>query len=503
MSSHSQDAIRLLDNSITLLTRQLAQARDDIAQLELLKADALLDPRRFLHQLASGSTFFNNEQRMAADLAALVALSQSPSAPATATASAAPKDPVPLESLASTPLSSAPTSPQLESTSPPPPPPPTTTTTVIPSGKYAGLTKAEKNAIRAEKERERRRRKKEQLGIGSSLGATLGSRNTRVSGVHYLRAPTVLMNSSSSSSSTNNVAETVQYAYRYQSERDLVNVEFEFYPFVESDYHGVKTMLAAGFAADADRVDLVALTELILSQTESAEDSEAACIGTTVKVDGVEGDPFAFVSCIGLSGPHWKDNPVSKNLESYLLAKCPTSDNRLQPLLDNGKLAFLFNERFINMPWQVAVPMLDCLLNELKDAGDKYAFEHLLLLSPTYRESDLPPASDNDDNNDDSVTAGKKRKNKARAASGNKKQKGKKAASPVSYLHLEDEYIAKHAEFTFDISIATAEKSKDDEFGLTQSRRVIVVPVRKMAQVVKELQQMVQSSDNLISQGAD
>ena len=72
----------------------------------------------------------------------------------------------------------------------------------------------------------------------------------------------------------------------------MLDVEFEWFdPQPDIDYHGIKSLLTQLFDVDAQLFDLSALTDLILAQP---------LLGSTVKVDGKETDPYAFLSVINL-----------------------------------------------------------------------------------------------------------------------------------------------------------------------------------------------------------
>jgi protein BCP1 len=74
---------------------------------------------------------------------------------------------------------------------------------------------------------------------------------------------------------------------------ELVNVEFEWFdPQPAVDFHGLKTLLRQLFDNDAQLFDMSALADLILSQP---------LLGSTVKVDGNETDPYAFLSVLNIN----------------------------------------------------------------------------------------------------------------------------------------------------------------------------------------------------------
>ena len=72
----------------------------------------------------------------------------------------------------------------------------------------------------------------------------------------------------------------------------MLDVEFEWFdPQPEHDFHGLKTLLRQLFDVDAQLFDLSALTDLILAQP---------LLGSTLKVEGNETDPYAFLTVLNL-----------------------------------------------------------------------------------------------------------------------------------------------------------------------------------------------------------
>ena len=77
-----------------------------------------------------------------------------------------------------------------------------------------------------------------------------------------------------------------------QQDTNMVNVDFEWFdPQPEVDFHGIKTLLRQLLDADAQMFDLSVLTDLILAQP---------LLGSTVKVDGNETDPYAFLTVLNI-----------------------------------------------------------------------------------------------------------------------------------------------------------------------------------------------------------
>lgn len=112
----------------------------------------------------------------------------------------------------------------------------------------------------------------------------------------------------------------------------MLNVEFEWFdPQPKFDFHGIKTLLRQLFDTDALLVDLSAITDLVLAQP---------LLGSTVKVEGNETDPYAFLTVLNLK-EHKVWNHMSRFRYLNLLKTCPgqTCDSRVADLSDrSGKI---------------------------------------------------------------------------------------------------------------------------------------------------------------------
>ena len=72
----------------------------------------------------------------------------------------------------------------------------------------------------------------------------------------------------------------------------MLNVDFEFFdPQPAVDFHSLKNLCRQLFDLDAQLFDLSTLVDLILAQPT---------LGSTVKCDGNESDPFAFLTVLNL-----------------------------------------------------------------------------------------------------------------------------------------------------------------------------------------------------------
>ena len=214
--------------------------------------------------------------------------------------------------------------------------------------------------------------------------------------------------------------------------QELIDVDFEFFdPIADIDWHGVKRLLAQLLQADAPLFNLNLLTDLILSQP---------LVGSTVKCDGRESDPYAFLSVLNLNihavrplsrrqpDPinrlSLKDHPSIKSLTEYLISKANQS-SALRVVLEDAlasssenHVGLILSERLVNMPVQVIPPMYRMLADEIKWAieevspplakicvtlihgqNEPFNFKYYLIMARTYHLS--PEELDNLGHNPD------------------------------------------------------------------------------------------------------
>ena len=72
----------------------------------------------------------------------------------------------------------------------------------------------------------------------------------------------------------------------------MLDVEFNFFDPQSHDYHSIKLLLSQLLSHDASSLDLGGVTNLVLEQK---------LVGSTVKTDGAEGDPYAILTVLNLN----------------------------------------------------------------------------------------------------------------------------------------------------------------------------------------------------------
>ncbi|KAF2279059.1 uncharacterized protein EI97DRAFT_499555 [Westerdykella ornata] len=253
---------------------------------------------------------------------------------------------------------------------------------------------------------------------------------------------------------------------------DMVNVDFEWFdPQPDVDFHGLKTLLRQLFDIDAQLFDLSALADLILSQP---------LLGSTVKVDGNETDPYAFLTVLNLS-TH-KDKPVIQQLTQYLSKQATKRGGDIAKVLpqllapeNDAQVGLILTERFINMPHEIVPPMYTMLQEEIQwalEEKEPYNFTHYLILSKTYSEVESSLRTDDQP--------------------ASKKKKGGGGVEPETfYFHPEDEVLHRHAvawsNFEYETPVdagASDSKRAFQEMGVSSKGHIILLEADKFAGAV-------------------
>ncbi|KAL6719247.1 Mss4p nuclear export [Lecanora helva] len=278
--------------------------------------------------------------------------------------------------------------------------------------------------------------------------------------------PEVKADNSSSSESSSEESSS-------EDETNIVDIEFEWFDLEPKyDFHGLKTLLRQLLDVDAQLFDLSALTDLILSPPG---------LGSTVKVEGKESDPYAFLTVLNLH--EHKDKVVIQDIVNYV----KTQSSHVQSLsqLDGhiapkstSRVGLILTERLLNMPLEVAPPLYKLLLKELSRAieeeEERYDFTHYLILSKTYRE--VSSALDEEE-----------------APKSKKQRKAGKAASEMFYFHPEDEVLQKHAtaygSFEYQKeSTGSDAKRTFQELGIKPEGYLMLIEATKLQGAVQALQ---------------
>ncbi|KAL3460332.1 p21-C-terminal region-binding protein-domain-containing protein [Aspergillus heterothallicus] len=253
---------------------------------------------------------------------------------------------------------------------------------------------------------------------------------------------------------------------------DMVNVDFEWFDPQEIDFHGLKNLLRQLFDVDAQDFELSAIADMIITQ---------GLLGSTVKVDGKDSDPYAFLTVLNLQ--EHSDKPAIKTLTTYLQrkAKANPSLEPLATLLSQTPIppiGLILTERLINMPAEVVPPMYTMLQEEIAwaiEEKEPYNFTHYLIVSKTYEE--IESKLDMED-----------------ARPNKKKKKAAGGKSERFFFHPEDEVLERHAlcSGSYDYTHKHDDGHSDSkrafqELGIRTGGSMILIEAGKLEGAVKDM----------------
>lgn len=254
------------------------------------------------------------------------------------------------------------------------------------------------------------------------------------------------------------------------SDVSMVNVDFEFFDLnTKVDFHALNTLFKQLFGPDAINFELGAIADLVLEQP----------IGSTVKVDGEESDPYAILVVLNLTKN--RDHAQVRLMMDYLLAKSKKSEkaykqiNKLLGPDTKAQIGLLISERLINMPVEVTPPLYRILLEELsaKVSSDaSCSFDYFVIWSKSYTE--IASKLDTEDDRP--------------------KKKSKHSESlETFFFHAEDEILIKHAtqrvQFQYSHELPEADSKRAfHDFGIKPTGELIICTKDQLSKAVAEMQ---------------
>ncbi|KAK9488293.1 p21-C-terminal region-binding protein-domain-containing protein [Lipomyces starkeyi] len=251
---------------------------------------------------------------------------------------------------------------------------------------------------------------------------------------------------------------------------EIVNVDFDFFdPRPDIDFEAIRNLLRQLFDADNTMFDLSALADLILSQNT---------LGSTVKTDGVESDPFAFLTVVN-ANLH-RENRGIRQIIDYILSKTNGAFNKkLKELFAEGaksNTGIIFSERLINMPTEVVPPMYRLLSDEMQlaiDNGEKYQFDYYIIISKSFTETQSKI--------DEEDERPKK-----------KKKKGDTKSSETFFFHAEDEVIQRKSEHCMSYRFSKEAQAADSrrtfqDYGISPQGQLMLISSSNFKKMIDEM----------------
>ncbi|EZA57498.1 hypothetical protein DMN91_009655 [Ooceraea biroi] len=176
--------------------------------------------------------------------------------------------------------------------------------------------------------------------------------------------------------------------------QDMLQVDFEGFNPSNSDYHGIKILLQQLFLKT--HIDLGELTNIIISQ-----DYIGSVIKQAVDIDMDESNDdddtvnqvFGITTVIDITKQNVPCIEQLRNLLKQLATKHAEDSTcrMIENVLENEELGLIINERFVNIPAKISVPVIGNLITEIKRAQNKkmpFNFSHYLLICKLHKPLD-------------------------------------------------------------------------------------------------------------------
>ncbi|XP_072934598.1 protein BCCIP homolog [Epargyreus clarus] len=246
-----------------------------------------------------------------------------------------------------------------------------------------------------------------------------------------------------------------------------IQADFEGRNPEDCDFHGIKQLLRQLFLKS--NVDLGALTQIIISQNY---------VGSVVKQcldDGIDEDEeddgsdgvFGVTTVINITKR--KDDPCIQQVRALLTKLAEDNANDKTKALVNKILndvskhvGLVINERILNIPAAISVPLFASLQTELEKAVKKnmpYTFQYLVWICKIYNTEDDPNAD-------------------------------------ILFANQEEKPIVEEALASFDVNVKSEAglSQWDDDCAMTPYRKVLIFDGSKFNQLVRLLKEEVEST---------
>eukprot|EP00041_Stephanoeca_diplocostata_P022633 m.542208 g.542208 ORF g.542208 m.542208 type:complete len:332 (-) comp22114_c0_seq20:2134-3129(-) len=219
------------------------------------------------------------------------------------------------------------------------------------------------------------------------------------------------------------------------------NYQFDSLLAQESDFHAIKPLLQQ-LTRNAS-VDLTDLTDLIISQShigcviKQADDIIDGAASERKKDDILDVDDTVFAVMTVVNIAERKQNKCVRDMMKWISSKMNADEkSAFSSVIAGKRIGWFINERFFNLPVQIAPPMYQALGDDLAEAnakGEKFEFDYFLVISKTL-EVRTSPLSSGD--------ASKKNKRRRKAG-----DPGASDAPEINFLNVEDELLVPLATF--------------------------------------------------------
>lgn len=260
-------------------------------------------------------------------------------------------------------------------------------------------------------------------------------------------------------------------------EDQKVDVSFESHPPIEDDLDGIATLLRQSLLQFADcsslakyLIQLKDVTQVIALEAPDEEN--------TSEDDEPDNEIYGVSSVIELpvkSKPNDDTSQIEprRQLLKFLKDKCPEFKKTLHELdseTNSIKIGMIVNERYINLPPQLALPTLKVLTRNL----DESHYTHLVFIAKILLRS----------RSSETKLASKKSKSGQSSA---------QDTEPIVFVNPEEEIVCEGSEYHTDIDVScycdeNATWSFSSDIKYTPHRRIMLVDYKNWPTIIKNLE---------------
>lgn len=259
-----------------------------------------------------------------------------------------------------------------------------------------------------------------------------------------------------------------------------VDINFESHPPIEDDINGVAALLRQSLLQFVDCHSLASYL-ISLKETTQVIAQEAPEEENVSEDDEPDDDIYGVVSVIDLSASKEANKEVKseqvdakKKLLKFLKEKCP----KLKESLDDDsaiKYGMIVNERYINLPPQLALPTFKALTQNLESSK----FTHLIFVSKILMKAR---------NTDTKLPSKKLKTSEQPSASTNLAQD-----EQLVFVNPEEEIIFEKCDYHSDLDVSAhcdenATWSFSSDVKYIPHRRICVVDYKKWPEIIKSLE---------------
>jgi len=257
----------------------------------------------------------------------------------------------------------------------------------------------------------------------------------------------------------------------FDENNEEIQVDFEGRNPIDSDFHGIRQLLNQLFLKSD--VNVSQLADYIIGQNyigsvvtqceddeDEDEDDEMAdsnvVFGITTAINLNKTD----VACIS----QFRNLVIQKAKENATNEVC----QQLTDIFENTSnvIAFLLNERYVNIPPQIAVPLMESLVKEVDRANRKkmpFQFTHYMMMLKFYKME-------------------------------TKKSKSSITSDNIVYSNAEEEVFAKNASLEFHFAAQFDDNTEDGpgSSDVVSFRKIIVFDTAKLPQIIESIKKLIE-----------